>query len=76
MEWINVNDRLPEKPGKSNYEHVHCLVTVKEDRYASYVTILAWNCEHLCWDDDSGDDISNKYEFVIAWMPVPEPYKP
>jgi hypothetical protein len=72
MEWILCEERLPEKPGKSTYEHVFCLVTIK-DRGAAYVTILAWNCEHLCWDDESGDDISNKHEHVTHWMPLPEP---
>lgn len=68
--WIKTSDRLPAKPGVSRYEHVHCLVYYKRE-----VRILAWNCEHLCWDDESGDDYLCKPTDPTHWMPLPKPPK-
>ena len=45
-EWIKPSDRLPEKPGKSSYEYVECLIVRKGE-----VLMRPWNCEHQCWDD-------------------------
>ncbi len=68
--WISTTERLPEKPGKRNYEHVACLVT------RGYGTeILMWNCEHECWDDASGDDYECDPLTVTHWQPLPQPPK-
>ena len=61
-QWIPCSERLPEKIG--DY-----LVSVKRH---------GWNCEeHIendiaYWDDLEG---FHKAEEVLAWMPLPEPYK-
>lgn len=61
-QWIPCSERLPEKFG--NY-----LVSVKRH---------GWNCEeHIendiaYWDDLEG---FHKVDEVLAWMPLPEPYK-
>jgi Protein of unknown function (DUF551) len=68
--WISTKDRLPEKPGKLSYEHVWCLVYYKGD-----VRILAWNCEHLCWDQEDGDDYQCDPTAPTHWQPLPEPPK-
>lgn len=68
--WISTKDRLPEKSGKYNYEHVVCLVV--RDRY---VTILSWNCEENCWDNESGDDYECDVLDVTHWQPLPSPPK-
>jgi hypothetical protein len=67
-EWIKTTDRLPEKPGKAYYEHVGCLV-----RWHGETFIRPWNCEHLCWDDEGGDDFFAAPLDVTHWMPLPEP---
>lgn len=63
--WISTEERLPEKPGKSHYEHVDCLVLKQ-----GYIEHLMWNCEHLCWDDEAGDDYNCDAMAVSHWMPM------
>jgi len=68
MNWISVKEKQhPDKPDKESYEHVYCLVFVP--RYGQM--ILAWNCEHLCWDSEDGDDVSRYNEQVTYWMELP-----
>lgn len=67
MSWISVNDRLPEKPGKKAYEHVYCLVYAPGEG----AVVRPWNCEHLCWDDEDGDDYSGLNGHITHWMPLP-----
>lgn len=66
--WVSTKDRLPAKPGKASYEHVDCLVVYKGE-----VEQLMWNCEHLVWDDRSGDDFYCNPGDVDYWMPTPNP---
>lgn len=51
--WIRIlsEDDLPKKPGIHSYEHVDCLIF-----HEGEVKHRPWNCEHLCWDDEDGDD--------------------
>ena len=66
-EWTKTRDRLPEKPGKANYEYVQCLIV-----YKGQMLKRPWNCEHLCWDDEEMDDhFCEPYE-ATHWMPLPE----
>lgn len=58
-EWIPVEERLPEKAHD-------VLVTVIEDKW-TYVSIDSYHASINCW-------MNNDYG-VIAWMPLPEPYK-
>lgn len=77
LPWRSVNDGLlPEKPGKSNYEHIPCLVI---DRIGE-ITILMWNCEEGYWDDEEGDDYECDADKIQYWVPlseisIPEPPK-
>ena len=71
-EWIPCSERLPEKP-------YGCLVTVESSRFDGGEFV---ECESILpyfvgydendWYDDDGEQC--QYE-VIAWMPLPEPYK-
>jgi len=56
----------PPKPGKSSYEQVQCLVV-----YRGEIEICWWNCEHLVWDDDEGDDFRHKASDVSHWAFMP-----
>jgi hypothetical protein len=59
---------LPEKPGKKGYEHVYCLVYAPSEG----ALVRTWNCEHLCWDDEDGDDYSSLNGHITHWMPLPD----
>lgn len=51
-EWVEINtvEDMPKKVTKS-YEQYDCIIWINgEPEHA------VWNCEHLCWDDYSGDD--------------------
>jgi len=72
MEWqpIETASELPKKPGLRSYEYVRCLIFVNGDW-----EIGMWNCEHLCWDDDEGDDFRYHPTKPTHWMPIPAPPK-
>lgn len=67
--WISCSDRLPHK-------YCHCLVTrrneyedgfdtdVREDAYMELEGVWDWQSKHEGLIDN-----------IIAWMPLPEPYK-
>lgn len=66
--WIPVEEDLPEVP--KELEDAHCPefnVTIKG---AEKATTLKYS-----WDGAWFDDNGNVYN-VIAWQPLPEPYKP
>lgn len=68
MNWISTKQRLPVKPNLKPYEQIPCLVVRN-----GQVEILVWNCEHICWDDSSGDDFACAASYVEYWAPLPEP---
>lgn len=68
--WISVNDRFPE-------EAYGCLVTVMDcDPYLMkdyeniYPEPVGWDGKS--WNNSDGHEIPFE---VLAWMPLPEPYK-
>lgn len=68
--WIPVSERLPEKDGQY-------LITVKYKHVNdSYEDVYA---EHGEWHDGRWDMFCfghcGEVEGIIAWMPLPEPYK-
>lgn len=66
--WIPVSERLPEVP--EGTEDVYCPefnVTIKD---ASKATTLKYAPDGT-WFDDSGEVYN-----VMAWQPLPEPYRP
>lgn len=66
--WTSVKDKLhPDKPGLDQYEHVACLVV-----YNGEILLRKWNCEHLVWDTEDGDDFFCKAEDITHWMPLPQ----
>lgn len=65
--WIKSSDKLhPDKPGIDRYEQVLCLIVRNGE-----TLIRQWNCEHLVWDTEDGDDFYCTAEDVTHWMPVP-----
>lgn len=67
--WIPCSERLPEENGQY-------LITVKYKPEADYENIYA---EHGEWTDGQWDMFCfghcGEVEDIIAWMPLPEPYK-
>lgn len=70
QKWIPVSERLPEQP-------YSCLVTIEYEEPMTgqlFETILpyfvGWDGER--WNDADGEQCPFE---VIAWMPLPEPYK-
>lgn len=69
--WIPVSERLPDKP-------YGCIVTVMDtspiptydDFESIYPDFVGWDGEN--WNDADGYSIPFE---VIAWMPLPQPYK-
>ena len=68
MEWIPTTDKLhPDKPGQRPYEQVPCLIVRNRE-----ILLRQWNCQHLVWDTEDGDDFyceANKH--VTHWMTLP-----
>lgn len=67
-EWHKTTDCLPEKPSKADYEQIDCLVIHKGE-----IKHLVWNCEHLVWDDETGDDFYCYPTESSHWRFYPEP---
>ena len=64
-QWIPVSERLPEK--SANY-----LVSVRWYREDDIeISVYEYNAWHKEWND--GESCGQR---VIAWMPLPEAYKP
>ena len=70
-EWIPVEDRLPEvdEDTEETIEDDYCPEYIVTIRGASESTVLKYS-PNGTWFDDNG----NAYD-VIAWRPLPEPYK-
>ena len=60
-EWIPVSERLPEKMGTY-------LVTLEYKEHGIGITTIWYHGKGIGWDLRVADE-------VIAWQPLPEPYK-
>lgn len=68
--WIPVTERLPEtRPFPAWDQYLVC-------SRRGILSIVPWADGWNCSQDDKGV-ISREHEFkdVVAWMPLPEPYK-
>ena len=81
--WIPCSDRLPED---DDYRFYMCTVENYEDdppMYCQYNEELGFGFYSVIYDPDTLEFIDTEfktnsklgYEKVIAWMPLPEPYK-
>lgn len=70
--WIPISERLPEEkinPNTSDFEEVLCSTTFGDVRAYKFGTPLGWKEPHF-WNGCGMMD-----EYVLAWMPLPEPWK-
>lgn len=65
MEWISVEDMVPELKGTN--QEVCCLVTNGAVIHMAYYTLSGW---HFC---ESGQIKEPMFYDVTHWMPLPEP---
>lgn len=83
-EWIPVSERLPEDCDNRFYM---CIVENHEEdlpMYCQYVEDIGFGFWHDIYDEhtlgfvDSVFETNEElgYEKVIAWMPLPDPYRP
>lgn len=66
MDWIKTSERKPERLPNVRYSNPKVIVWHKGE-----VTMLCFNHEHECWDDEDGDDYYCDIESVEYWMPLP-----
>jgi len=75
--WIPCSERLPEKSGRY-------LVTRKFNTFSSlwarvyilnYSDLMGLKKEKIWWSGNVGKSDFEKYDDVLAWMPLPEPYE-
>ena len=75
--WIPCSERLPEKSGRylvtrgsnvcgSLWNRVYIL---------NYSDLMGLKKEKIWWSGNVGKSDFEKYDDVLAWMPLPEPYK-
>ncbi len=80
--WIPCSEKLPDC-------YNPCLITVKTDKirktskrrlkekkiYVEEDTFFRYNYPEIRWDSENDGALTYTDEEVIAWMPLPEPYK-
>lgn len=70
--WIPVSERLPEEkinPNTQDFEEVLCSTTFGDVRAYRFGTPCGWKKPHF-WHGPGMMD-----EYVLAWMPKPEPWE-
>lgn len=69
--WIPVSERLPEK--REDGKPIHVLVTLREGFLHDRVYEAFFNRSDRTWE--IGDTYEWDCDSILAWMPLPEPYK-
>lgn len=64
--WIKTSEQHPERLPNVRYSNPKVIVWYKGE-----ITMLCFNHEHECWDDEDGDDYCCDIESVEYWMPLP-----
>ena len=77
MEWIPCTERLPEKSGRylvTRGSNV-CGSLWNKVGILNYSDLMGLKKEKIWWSGNVGKSDFEKFDDVIAWMPLPEPYK-
>ena len=78
MEWIPCTERLPEKSGRylvTRGSNVFSSLWNKLD-ILNYSDLMGLKKEKIWWSGNVGKSDFEKFDDVIAWMPLPELYIP
>ena len=72
--WIPVSERLPESEGYGHY--FLCCLENGIIRILGYSNILTTRCpKGFYYEEENGTTWRQDINPVIAWMPLPQPYK-
>ena len=77
MEWIPCTERLPEKSGRylvTRGSNVCGSLWNRVD-ILNYSDLMGLKKEKIWWSGNVGKSDFEKFDDVIAWQPLPEPYK-
>ena len=77
MRWIPCTERLPEKSGRYLVTRGFNALFRLWDRVhiVNYSDLMGLCKEKIWWSGNVGKSDFEKYDDVIAWQPLPEPYK-
>ena len=64
--WIRTSERHPERELNKSYSNPKVIVWYKGE-----ATMLCFNHQHECWDDEDGDDYCCEISAVEFWQPCP-----
>ena len=75
--WIPCSERLPEKSGRYLVTRGSNVCGSLWDRLdiLNYSDLMGLKKEKIWWSGNVGKSDFEKYDDVLAWMPLPEPYK-
>ena len=76
-EWIPCNERLPEKNGRYIVTRglKACGSLWNRVYIANYSDLMGLCKEKIWWSGNVGKSDFERHDDVLAWMPLPEPYK-
>ena len=75
--WIDVKDRLPKIKEHVDYSDDVLICTRKNDMFVGYYTEYNWfgDTRKEWYSFGTGGRKMRVMSKVVAWMPLPEPYK-
>ena len=75
--WIPCSERLPEKGGQYLVTRVPktCGNLWNRVYIVNYSDLMGLRKERIWWSGNVGKIDFESYDDVLAWMPLPEPYK-
>ena len=77
QQWIPCSERLPEKNGRYLVTRglKACNAIWNRVYIINYSDLMGLKAEKIWWDGNVGKSDFQKIDDVLAWMPLPEPYK-
>lgn len=75
--WIPVTERLPEKNGRYLVTRGlnTCEALWNRVYIINYSDLMGIKSERIWWQGNVGKSDFERFDDVIAWMPLPKPYK-
>ena len=77
QQWIPVSERLPEKSGRYLVTRGlnACGALWNRVYFINYSDLMGLKSERIWWDGNVGKSDFERIDDVIAWMPLPKPWK-